>query len=375
MEQVIDHSERTHAQFSPSSLESRELCPGWESDSGETSVYAADGTRCHEACESLLQGSDTLLKELPSDLASFVKECYDYIAPRIAGAEVTVFETRIYPAHPLLKEKSFGTPDVIAMTGDTCQLLDEKYGRRSVTPAENNLQGWAYAISIWDTYDKIENITLHFVAPRINKGTTCFTFSRSKDYDRVLARVLRTVERAQANSIDDYNPSWSACCYCKRKATCEALTKSIERVYDLATDALSDVRLSEAVKADTPENLGFLKNAATLIEDWAKQQQERLKTLALEGHEVSGYEIRFAKGRTTVRTVDKVLAAGVDIPVEKITAYGTIPLADLRSIYTDGVPASDKKEKESELMTKLAKGGALKSGEDSVYLYRLTENN
>lgn len=374
MAEEIRHEDRLHARFSPSSLENRELCPGWDDAGDEESVYATDGTHCHEACEALLNGDPIPQTNLRSDLNSFVQECYDYIAPRIAGAELIVTEKRLYHRHPTLRELSHGTPDVYAITGNEAQLFDEKYGRRPVEHASTNLQGWTYVLALFDTHENLQTITMHFVVPRVHNCTSHYTFTRAADYDRMLARILRTVQRAQANLSADYSPSWSACAYCGKKSTCSALGKSIERAYDLATDAISAVRISEAVLSEEPKDLGFLNNAAKVIEDWAKQTQERVKMMALTGHEVTGYELRFAKGRTTVKTVGQVIKAGIEIPIDKVIEHATIPLVELRKIYTSGVPPVDKEDKEKELMEKLAKGGALKSGEDSAYLYRTNDN-
>jgi hypothetical protein len=371
----IKHAEREHARFSPSSLENRELCSGWQDSGDEGSIYAADGERCHEAVEAKLHGDDTLQQALSTDLASFVQDCFDYAYPRIAGAETVVTETRLFHANPLLKENCHGTPDLYAITGNEAQLIDFKFGRRPVTNAKDNLQGWTYALALFDTYEKLEKITIHFVVPRVHKCTSCATFTRAADYDRILARVLRTAERALANRPVDYAPSWSACAYCKRKATCPVLALAVERAYELETDRITPVRFAEAVGSDKPEDLGFLQNAAKVMQDWSVQMQEQIKQKALEGHEIKGYELRFAKGRTTVNTVSAVLKAGVEIPLDKITQYATIPLVELRKIYTSDARPEEKTNKEKELMEKLAKGGALKSGEDSIYLYRTSENN
>lgn len=365
-------SENAHAKFSPSSLKHLELCPGWGSDGNEESIYATDGTRCHKALEALLNGDTDLYEDLSSDLQSFVDDCHQYIAPRIAGAEQIVTEKRVFHKNPLLKELAHGTPDIYAITGTEAQLLDEKYGRRPVEHAKTNLQGYAYALALFDTYEKLETITVHFIVPRVHRCTSCHTFTRSQDYERMLARVLRVVERAQANRLEDYSSSWSACAYCRRKATCETLAKSIHRVYEIETDEISDVSVGTAVTKVDAASLGFLNNVAKVVEDWAKQQQDRVKQLAIEGNEVTGYELRFTKGRTTVRSVGEVLKAGVDIPIGKILETATIPLVELRKLYAAGV--TDKETKEKELMEKLAIGGALKSGEDSAYLYRTNEN-
>lgn len=367
-------AEELHAKFSPSSLKHLELCPGWRSDGGEESTYATDGTKCHKALEARLNGDDSFFNALNSDLQSFVQECYDYVYPRIAGAEQVITEKRVFHKNPILRELAHGTPDVYAITGNSAILADEKYGRRPVEHASTNLQGFAYALALFDTYENLETISVHFIVPRVHNCTSNHTFTRSQDYDRMLARVLRVVTRAQANRLEDYSSSWSSCAYCRRKSTCPTLSATMHRIYELGTDEISDLSVSEAVTKDDAKSLGFLNNVAKVTEDWAKQQQERVKMMAMSGSEVSGYELRFSKGRTTVRTVGEVIKAGVEIPIEKILETATIPLVELRKIYTSGVEPIEKENKEKELMQKLAIGGALKSGEDSAYLYRSNEN-
>ncbi len=371
------HAERTHAKYSPSSLENREGCPGWQNRENEVSIWADDGEKCHEALSAMIMGSEDKLNALPRDLQEFTKEAYDYMAPRYAGCELLVSEKRLFHKHPILRELCHGTPDLYAITGDSCQLFDAKFGRRPVSKAETNLQGWAYALALFDTYEQIETITVHFVVPRVHECTSHYTFTRTADYDRFLARILRCVERADldpANRERFIKPSWGNCAYCAAKKDCKKLTQFVEEAYFLAEqEPFEEGTLLESLRADTPETLKFRYEAAKIVEEWAKQTFDEIKQKAVEGAEVKGYELRFSKGRTTVRTVDKVLAAGVDIPVDKLLEFATVPLADLRILYTDEVKPAEKKDKERELMTKLATGHALKSGDDSCYLFRVNE--
>lgn len=373
----IKHAEREHAKYSPSSLENREACPGWENREGDETVWASDGEKCHEALSGLVKGDETLYKALAPDLQIFTRESFDYMEPRYAGCELLVSEQRLYHKDPILKQYAHGTPDLYAITGPSCQLFDAKFGRRPVTKAETNLQGWAYALALFDTYEQIETITIHFVVPRVHECTSHFTFTRTADYDRLLARVLRSVERADLDSESKrklLKPSWNACAYCAAKAKCEALTRFVENVYDLVeTQEFQEGGLTEALQSELPEAYKFRYEAAKIITEWATQTMDDVKQKAIEGNEVAGYELRFTKGRTTVKTVDKVLAAGVEIPLDKILSVATIPLADLKEIYVSSDEAADKKSKERELMTKLATGQALKSGESSSYLFRLNE--
>lgn len=366
-----NHNERAHAKYSPSSLESRELCAGWENaENEEETTWATDGENCHEAIEAKMKGDETRYEALNGDLRAFVDESYDYAYPRIAGSEKIVHEERLYHKHPTLRDVCHGTPDLYAITGNVAQLIDFKFGRRPVTDAKINLQGWAYALALFDTYENLQEITIHFVVPRVYRNTTCATFTRQADYDKMLGRLLRTVERVGHS----FSPSWSACAYCGRKSTCEALTEMVQAAYELECDEFTPVNLVEAVNnVPAPEALGFLNNATKVIEDWVKQMQTEIKNKAIEGQEVKGYELRFSKGRTTVSTLDKVLTAGLDIPVEVLLQHATVPLAQLKAIYTEG--AEEKGNKEKELMSKLATARALKSGEEICYLYRTNENN
>lgn len=367
MDQITkSHADRAHARYSPSSLEHRELCPGWESKDEET-TWASDGEACHEAIQAKLLGDDSKQAAMDSTLAHFVQEFYDYAAPRIAGAEKIVLEERLYHGNPILKEYSFGTPDCYAITGASCQLIDFKAGRRPVTNAEINLQGWAYALAVFDTYPEIQDITVHFVVPRVHRCTSHYTFTRSADYDRMLARVLRTVERALLpEDQKQYRVGWSSCAYCARKAGCDAFGQAMEGIVE------SSARYEDSEAGRLARKL----NMAKLAKDWAEQTEAYVLKKALEeGQEVEGFEIRFSSGRTSCKSAASVAKAiSEKISVDKILEIATVPLASLKETYDEATDHQSKSDSDKELMGLLISKDALKTGVETPYLFRLNKN-
>lgn len=354
----IAHAEREHARYSPSSLESREQCPGWENKDGEETVWASDGERCHEAVQGLIENDETKFKALTTDLQSFAQECYDYAAPRIAGSERIICEQRLYHADPTLRENSHGSPDLIAITGRDAILIDFKFGRRPVTNANENLQGWTYALGLWDTYPEVETITICFVVPRVHRGTSDATFTRSGDYRRFHSRISRAVNRALVHADADLVPCWSSCAYCGVKANCQAL-----RTY-----------LESFMNDTTKGTLGDRLNAAKLAKDWAEQVEGDILDKALEGAEVEGFEVRIANGKSSAKSLAVVhKALGDKISLDKLTEVATVPLTQLKQLYAAETGAGTKSESDKEVMKLLIAGDALKTGNEAPYLYRLNE--
>lgn len=358
------HAERLHAPRSPSSLGAREACPGWEAHSTE-SVYADDGEKCHEAIEAKIKGDDTKHNALPKDLSHFVQECYDYVAPRIAGADHTVTEHRLYHNDPVLRAQSFGTPDLYFFTGVRGGIIDFKFGRRPVTHAERNLQGWTYVLALFDTHPELETISMDFVVPRVHRCTSSWTFNRTEDYARIFERVSGTVRRAMLpDSEKEYVVGWDSCAYCGRKATCEALALAI------------GAYMNEPMTAKNPKALGDQLNMAKLAKDWAEQSEAYVLNQALEqGAEVEGFEVRVAGGKTSLKTLHSIgLVLEHQIPLEVLAEIATVPLGKLKAVYAAHTEHETQVEAEKELMELLIKGDALKVGEDAPYLYRLNKN-
>lgn len=375
----IDHGARAHAKHSPSSLKHKEVCPGWESEN-KSSVHTDMGERMHEASELYLAGDMSLFNALPEAEQYFVQQNMDYIEPLLVGADEIIPERRLVSTDPVLGEFAHGTPDlVILYGGDKAHLVDHKFGLRRVDSPEFNLQAYAYIVALFDTYLTLNEVTFHFLAPRITDGFTSFTFNRAEDYERLLTRVKRTIERCE-DPASKRNPCWSACAYCANKAGCEALGKAVQEAYEVQSESeqvdrkIAACEIADAIETQTPENAGYLYLVAGVVEDWAAQTKADIVQKALQGEEVSGFEIRYRSGRSSITDTSKAIEVikNFGVPVDKIVELSTVSLTAVETLTCSDLTGKEKSSRKKEVFSELVKSGALSTSEAAPYLYRAT---
>ena len=287
--QELNHADRLHSKYSPSSLKHRELCPGWESEN-KTNDAADVGTRVHEAMDQYYKGNEAPWKALPEIEQYWLTECIEFNEALIAGHERIIPEERLFSEHPLLKELNHGTPDLVVLYGgDKGHIIDLKTGIRRVDHPRENLQAFSYVIAFFDTYPERSEVTFTFEAPRLIDGFQSHTFTRAEDYDRLLARVLRVIERCEAPE-KALNPTWGSCIYCANKANCEALTSALTAIYGHTDSAesrpITDTEIDAALDEESPDNLAFLHHVAAVVEGWAEARKTYTLNRAQEGAEI-----------------------------------------------------------------------------------------
>jgi len=77
-----------HHELGPSALKYVEICPGFRS-TNETNVYAEEGTKLHEACET------GVLDGLDDEQMRLVAACLDYTDKLEQGADEVHKELRV----------------------------------------------------------------------------------------------------------------------------------------------------------------------------------------------------------------------------------------------------------------------------------------
>lgn len=144
-----------HAKHGPSSLRAKEICPHWTNQGG-TSAAAEEGTAMHAAAET----SD--MTGLNPEQRAQVVDALAYVAEYEADALEVHKETRLDVAG-----LTWGTADrvLIQQGGTWAHVIDFKFGRNDVDDAANNLQGWAYAVGVFNRWP-VEGVTVHFIVPR-----------------------------------------------------------------------------------------------------------------------------------------------------------------------------------------------------------------
>ncbi len=140
----------------------------------------------------------------------------------------------------------------------------------------------------------------------------------------------------------------------------------------LQTLALTPATLGDSLQAGTPEQRAHLYLATDVVKDWVEQQRERIMASALNGEEVAGFELRFRSGRTSVTNLGAVKNSlkKFKISLDDLAGKGTVSLTDLEGIVCQDLVAKERTARKRDMMSLLAAGSALKTGEDQPYLHR-----
>ena len=146
-----------HHQFSPSQLAYREACPGWKPDEGPQSAQAAEGTMMHKALET---GDLKGLNEEQTRCVNLVSELFVSMREELEKGES---KAEVHQEMRLgIMDLTFGTADLVVVSEAHAKIGDAKFGWNAVEDAETNLQGWAYAIGVFEKFPKVDYVEVVF---------------------------------------------------------------------------------------------------------------------------------------------------------------------------------------------------------------------
>ena len=350
-----DHQNREHAEYSPSSLTYREICPGWQNDEdpNKDTTAADEGTKCHEAME---KESTTGLTE---EQTLLVEMCLGYIG------DLKTSTTKVFKEERLKILDQFGTADWILIDGNKAHLVDTKFGRRSVPDAEVNAQLQAYALGLWDRWADVENITVHILLPRRDEVSS-HTFSRGKDYANVKLRISTIIERAKEALPEFFNPTPSGCQYCGRKGKCGALAGvALKKAKEATLDK------DEVLDITKPEQISESLKIAPILEDWIKKvREEALRVHLFEGVEIPGFR---CVDRSTPRTITSPMGAW-SVLQDKMSmddfmaSVSRISITELEKNFAATAGKGQKGKSKQQLENLLRDAGVLKEESTIKYL-------
>ena len=364
-----------HAHFSPSGLMYRELCARWEREQSGQSDFATEGTLMHKAVET--RSTTGLDKEQ----AQSVQKCIDLSdhVMKLAHPAILLKEQRLligrHPDTGLYL--TFGTADEVALaqTQRSVYINDWKMGRRSIPPADINLQGVCYAVGAFEEYSWADEVTVTFALPRRDEVTT-HTFKRS-DYPAMLLRIYLVVERTAKYLPPTF--SSQSCEFCSNRIHCTEVKTNVFKVaayYDNAVSpwktAIDNVHSS---KVTDPAIMSALLKVADVAIKWGESVKHHGAKLAIEqGVNIPDHELRTRT--TSVREDDaaKVYSAVkhlIGTPEDFITAC-RVSKTKLDALVSDGAAHGKKKEARQQLVDALADAGLIHEGEKtSTYLSRI----
>lgn len=367
-----------HHQYGPSTLKPRSICPGWTPDKTGPKDKADEGQLMHAAAET------ENYTGLTPEQASCVKSVLDDVAVLEKDADIVHKEIRL----SILDGLTFGTADRVivkkATGGWFADVVDFKFGRWSVDDAEFNLQGWAYALGVFDLYPEVTSVTVRFLSPRRDEKTS-YIFTRVADYDRMALAVKTVIEDAKRYD-DTYDesmlrPNRSNCLYCGRikAGTCPkvrqfAITtaKRYEPI-ELADDELHSSMVTDSVK------MAKMLDTARVLEKMVDSIKAHALTLALE----QGGALWDDKGNPIFEVSERdgnrdISDLGLALPVlskhlddRDLLSVAKVSLSGALKLIAAKAPRGQKAKVIGEIEAALEEAGALTRGTGYRYLRRV----
>lgn len=351
-----------HAEFGPSSMKYRELCPHWQNSPG-TNDAAEEGTMLHER---LVTGNYEGLDEQQRTSVELVGDLFDSIAGEMKNPQVFI-EKRVDVAG-----LTWGTSDAIYVERPKAKVLDAKFGWIPVDDAEVNLQGWCYVVGVFHEFPDVQEVEAIFAQPRIDEVSR-HTFTREKDYARMQLRIATVIERAKDPDAP-YNPSPDTCLYCGNKAKCKALHAMALKVgpkvggFEIPAELVPE-NITE------PEQMALALLLAEVMGPWSEATKDRARTLMLDGGmDIPGWVLN---QRSSPREITNVNAAWEIVqdratPAEFMACIKGIRIGDLEKLYAAKAPRGMKGQAKQELDDKLRDKDAIRQEGVVHYLKRVS---
>jgi len=311
---LLETQTRAHHPYSPSSLQSLEACPLYRSRQNvKEHTRTTAGTRAHNAADT-----ETDDNRLSDEDAAAVAECLDYVAGlkdaliseakfkrlemskiRCEGGTLVMFSPADYedlveeinepylPIDDLIfpdcESTTAGFADKIIFSFDKrkAHVTDYKFGIWPVTHAKANLQGLAYALGVFKQRKTVDEITIHFLQPLLDKITSATIYRKDipEHYFRICAVVAKARlarEQLAAEIAAGRNPTYEAancyapvCSFCDHLGKCaKALNVAIQvgkKFYPL--DIPDDITPTAVLD---PHNTALAMRLSMVVGTWAK---------------------------------------------------------------------------------------------------------
>lgn len=304
-----------HAKLSPSSAARWLTCTASvaleEQFEEKPSEYAAEGTYAHALCE--LEGkyavgqisrqkltaakkkirNDEYHTPECEDAASYYANCVKELVTGLnvkTGEDPTVlFEQRLDLSQ--VAPDCFGTADCIVICGRELHVIDFKYGKGVGVSAVGNPQMQLYAagalMMFAPVYD-VERVGLTIIQPRIENTSTAFL--TMQELTAWCDEVVKPKAAEAMSGSGQFEPSETACRFCKAKAECSARAEHFVQLFDE----------NPQPGVLTGERLGELLTATKDMKSWLSELEAAATSRLMSGQKIPGYKLVESKTRRQI---------------------------------------------------------------------------
>ena len=289
------HTDRDHAEFSPSALKYLASCSGFHGKDG-TSPAAERGTRIHEALE-VRDPSGLKDNEEVTIYDQIVREEDCFL--RAARGDQEVREDHMEIALDIKLNDgvvTWGTCDRLTIfDNDTAVMADYKTGVSKIDPPEKNWQAWAYTIGAFQAFADLTEVTFVFYVPQ-REVTLHHTFKRS-DMGALQAAITSVIKSASLS-----RPKWEQgtpdiralkptahCIYCRHEEKCPALGGLALSVASQLDTSLPEFEIGAV---DNPVELEKMFAVSSTLAKWAETIRKKAIAVAKDGAEYDNFALR-----------------------------------------------------------------------------------
>jgi len=234
---------------------------------------------------------------------------------------------------------SFGYYDIFLKLGKTAMIVDHKFVRKEVEAAEENRQGHALAVAVWQTYKDVEDVVVLFTMPEC--GSTMYRFSRTVDEAR-LTRELEEIFKRREQPFKTLQTG-DHCVYCDFRNTCEASLRGLKTM----VTGISPLAVPESFAPNlirSAEDMALLRYWADTVQPVIDAIKEESMKWAQEKQGVStivnGQRIEY---KVQSRSLPRKLASPIEIwnviqewmPAEAFISACKVGVNDLETVVVE----------------------------------------
>ena len=362
------HSDRDHAEFSPSALKYIAGCAGYHGREG-TSAAAEKGTRIHEALEI----NDTSNLESEEEISIFdqiVEEEQSFLTnyAQTGRSQKEDFK-EVQLTVELEGTGTWGTCDRLTVFDDNTGILaDYKTGISIIDPPEKNWQAQAYTVGAFQKFKDLKEIIFVFYVP-VRNETLFYKFTRDDvpALVRKLSEVIKKGEQVRPKwetgtpELSDLTPTVN-CRFCRHEDACPALGGLVISVAKKINAELPDVDINSV---EDPEVIEQLWLVAKMVSNWADQLKKRAIGMAKDGVEFPSLRLRSMGAPKKVEDNMGLVAIAEQfgMSAEEVIESANLPLSKIAKALGEKAEKGEKKKISQEFVDACIDAGIVTSSQ------------